>query len=144
MGTIFKTLPLSSVRRRVIGSFVAALVGLAALVISYYAFVMGPYENPGILVWVTVVGGAFVFATWLIFLMPLYLFLPSDSALWRWPVCTICGTLAGAVIMLLISCFSGGIRDPEGSSMILLAAITGAATCLFGSLTARFFRHGRK
>src|SRR5260370_30541600 len=42
----------------------------------------------------------FTVPVWLLLLVPLYLFVPSSSSLWRWPVCTICGAVAGYLIML--------------------------------------------
>ena len=43
--------------------------------------------------------GKFVFGTWLFVLLPLYLFVPLRSVLWRWPVCTACGAVCGALIL---------------------------------------------
>jgi hypothetical protein len=53
--------------------------------------------------WGTVIAFAvasaqFIFGTWLVLLLPLYLFVPFRSILWRWPICTLCGALGGAFV----------------------------------------------
>ena len=128
-------------RRRVFGSFLSALVGLSVLVVSYYICAVAANKSAdiGTLIFVAVFGGAFVFATWLVLLLPLYLFVPRTSLFWRWPLCTVCGALAGAAIV----CASYGQHRPDFPTLMLLGTVTGAATCLFGSLTARFFRDDR-
>ena len=73
----------------------------------------------------------FVLVVWLLTLVPLYFMVPLHSVLWRWPVCTACGAIAGAVIML-----------PFGhplSSFAGLAALIGGATCFFGSVLRNHF-----
>src|SRR6266853_2885486 len=131
------------IRRRVLGSFISAVVGLATLVVTWFAVAIPPRENPGVLIWVAGIGGIFVFGTWLVLLLPLYLLVPATSILWRWPVMTICGALAGAGVWLSLAALNSGLHDSETPVTTLVAAITGAATCLFGALTTRFFRYDR-
>ena len=82
---------------------------------------------------------AFVFATWLVVLLPLYILVPRHSVVWRWPVCTLCGAVAGALIMFAFY----GPHSPDSFSTvaIILASIVGGIACLFGALTADRFHH---
>ncbi len=41
----------------------------------------------------------FIIPVWFIVLIPLYLFIPLSSPLWRWPICMLCGAAAGFLIM---------------------------------------------
>jgi len=86
---------------------------------------------------VAIYSAAFVVGTWLIALVPLYLLVPLHSFLWRWPVCTLCGAFSGALIMLVF--LAPHPHESSRTVLIALAAMTGAITCLFGSLTARRF-----
>ena len=68
----------------------------------------------------------FVLVVWLFMLVPLYFMVPLHSMLWRWPICSACGALAGALIML-----------PLGhplNDFAAFAALIGGATCFFGSV----------
>ena len=136
-----RTAPL---RRRIFGSFLSALVGLGALVVTYYICAVAAHQSTevGTLVLAIIFGGGFVFATWLVLLLPLYLFVPHSSFLWRWPVCTVCGALTGSAIVF--ACYGpDSFGRADFPTLILLGAVTGAATCLFGSLSARFVRNER-
>src|SRR3954469_20320442 len=100
----------SPLLRRIFGSALSPFVGWFALNASLlvWAFVtraehqsIPPIPNEW-LAGVAVIAGysaAFVLATWLVALVPLYLFVPRRSFLWRWPVCTTCGAAAGGLIM---------------------------------------------
>ena len=85
----------------------------------------------------------FIIPTWLIVLIPLYLFVPRSSVLWRWPVCTACGALAGALMMLW---YHGGVPGfgeltTDAWSLVADAALVGGITCLTAALTRdRFHR----
>lgn len=123
-----------NVNRRFLGSFLSACAGwltLGAVVAVFSIFHSDPnsHEQP-----VVVFGGVllatsfFVFATWLLIFVPIYLFVPMQSVLWRWPVCTLCGAAAGAAIM----CWLGAVG-------IIGGGVVGGVTCLFASLTRRRF-----
>ena len=80
---------------------------------------------------------------WAVAFLPLYLRIPAESPLWRWWECTLCGVAGGA----LAGCVAGFVLVPSllALPLILLYALVlggpvGAATCLFASLTAPFFR----
>ncbi|EDY18998.1 hypothetical protein CfE428DRAFT_3656 [Chthoniobacter flavus Ellin428] len=75
---------------------------------------------------------------WLVALLPLYVFVPLRFWLWRWYVCTPCGALAGAGIMLWYLHFRTWVWD-DLLVAVALGAIPGGVTCLFGSLTAGRF-----
>jgi hypothetical protein len=83
------------------------------------------------------VAAAFVFGTWIVVLIPLYLFVPLRSSFWRWPKCTICGAVSGAAIMVVI----GNGMEPQILFVYAgLAAMAGGVTCLFASLTRYRFQ----
>lgn len=143
----------SPLRRRVFGSALSAFVGWFTL--NAFLFVWAfftrheHHSNPPIpnewLVgpaFVAAYSAAFVFATWVVALLPLYLFVPLRSVLWRWPICTFCGALAGALIMFAF--FGPHSPDSKSTAIIILAAITGGVTCLFGALTASRCHHAQR
>ena len=133
--------------RRIVGSALSALVGWLTLVVvllggTIYEGIQRArsprFEWAGFAA-MSAFAFVFVVGTWLVALVPLYVFVPLRSLLWHWFICTVCGGVAGAVIMLAFHGFS--FRGSGTTSMLILAAITGAATCLFGALTAaRFHR----
>jgi hypothetical protein len=91
---------------------------------------------------VSIVMAYVVVPVWLLLLIPLYLFVPASSALWRLPVCSACGVVAGLVIVGL---WFGGIPGvagvaPEAWSFYVIAAIVGGVTCFIGALTRRVFK----
>ena len=79
---------------------------------------------------------AIIFIVWLVVLVPLYMLIPLSSILWRWPICTGCGALAGAAIMVAVDVVI--LRTPL-NNLIVTAAVVGGTTCLFGSLTRDYF-----
>jgi hypothetical protein len=84
----------------------------------------------------------FIVPVWVLILVPLYLFVPWHSILWRWPICTACGALAGFAIMTL---FFGGISGFDQLSsgawdFYVIAAVVGGVTCLVGALTKHIFK----
>ena|SRR5438128_1348981 len=84
----------------------------------------------------------FILPVWAVILIPLYMFIPSSSILWRWPVCTVCGAAAG---LLIVGVVFGGIPGVGHVSSgawgsYILAAIVGGVTCLIGSLTKHIFK----
>lgn len=138
--------------RRILGSAYAAIFGWAILsaVFLVEAFLerAEPRSNPPSTeawfiapTYISLIAAAMIAATWLVALLPLYLLIPRRSVLWSWPVCTVSGALAGSLIM----CASFGPPGAESGNtpQIILAAITGALTCLFGSLTADRFHRNR-
>jgi hypothetical protein len=139
----------SPLRRRIFGSALSAFVGW--FVLNFFLFVWAfmmrsknrsypPIPDEWLVgpAFLSVYSAAFVFAIWMVALLPLYLFVPRRSFLWRWPVCTGCGALAGALIMFAFY----GPNSPDSSStlMILLASMMGAIICLFGALTVERFQ----
>jgi hypothetical protein len=85
---------------------------------------------------VTLAALVIVAPVWFLLLVPLYCLVPRGSVLWHWPICTACGVVAGAAIATYLS------GEPR-SSFTALAAVTGGATCLFGSLSRHYFHAGR-
>ncbi|MGB8342689.1 MAG: hypothetical protein WCE51_13960 [Chthoniobacterales bacterium] len=141
-----------SVLRQVFGSLVAVATGwLAAIVFIEVSTAVELLQQPHYIVPEALIVGPitaawfiayFIIPVWLLVLLPLYLFVPSHSALWRWPVCTVCGAIAG----LLIISLTFGV-SVDASAMVkgpwdfyVLAAIVGGITCLTGALTRRVFK----
>jgi hypothetical protein len=140
------------IAKQLIGTVVAVLVGwLAALLfielLTAFELLQQPhYIVPEALLVTPMEFGFymtfFIVPVWALLLVPLYLFLPSASVLWRWPVCMVCGTVAGVLVMAL---WIGGIPGVghvaiEAWSLYIMAAIVGGATCLTGALTKRRFK----
>ena len=87
---------------------------------------------------VLIVSSVFVFGTWAVLFLPVYLLVPRQSVLWRWPVCTACGAASGAAIMFAFV----RITSPHavgGWIYEIVAALVGGITCLVASLSARHY-----
>ena len=127
-----------SFNRQWLGSFLAALVGWFAP-LGWSMLRSGlPKSTEGLstLIGMTI-SFLIVFVVWLVALVPLYMLVPRSSLLWRWPICTSCGAVAGAAIMFATD-IRHFLQDPS-NNLILTAAVIGGTTCLFGSLTRDFF-----
>ena len=118
-------------RRRLLGSALSALVGwltLNVILFGYLGFSQrfnsSRNDWQGVAI-IAVASAAFVAATWLLALVPLYLFVPLRFGLWRWYVCTPCGVVAGVVIMVLYGHYDSPQAD--GGDYDLLAAIAGGS-----------------
>jgi hypothetical protein len=131
--------------RRILGSFLAACVGwlplnLIALIISLLDWRHTSVTGWGTVIAVAIASAQFIFGTWLILLVPLYLLVPLRSVLWRWPICTLCGALGGALIQFSWWRWYGAPFSNQEVPSLVGAAFIGAITCLFGSLTAKRFQ----
>jgi hypothetical protein len=84
----------------------------------------------------------FIIPVWLIVLIPLYLFVPLSSPLWHWPICMLCGAVAGFLIMAgVFLAFPGDGSWSSGAwEFCGIAALVGGAICLVGSLTRHLFK----
>jgi hypothetical protein len=82
---------------------------------------------------------AFALPVWVVALVPLSLFLPRSSLLWRWPVCTACGAVVGVLIVAVVFPFPQRGIASEIWFPYALGGIIGAITCLVGSFTRRHF-----
>ena len=79
----------------------------------------------------------YIFRTWLLIVLPLFLFVSARSSLWRWPVSTAVFGLVGAVAMSAVFWF----HVPSGfGRFVWFAALTGAATGLFSAVAQHRFR----
>jgi hypothetical protein len=135
--------------RMVWGSFVAVVIAwLAAIVLLEAAQVVNFISHRDQLtwnvLWVTPLWFsmwilAFALPVWLVALVPLSLFLPRSSLLWRWPVCTACGAVVGALVVAVVFPFPQRGIAPEIWFPYTLGGIIGGITCLVGSLTRRRF-----
>ena len=129
--------------RIILGSFLSALAGWVTLtVLPLGAYFLRSDDYPGTDLWnfliVPMYAGFFILPVWFVVLLPLYRYVPTRSVLWRWPICTLCGAVVGGAIMLAF-CAPISIHLADGLPLIGLASLVGAATCLFGSLTRRWF-----
>jgi hypothetical protein len=127
--------------RRLLGSALSALVGWLSLSLySLAAIIWNGFSGDYFLV--PAVAFLIIFAVWGLLLIPLYLLIPRTWFLWWWPVCTFCGALAGFLIVLFFMASWASVS--ELTPFVLLAALTGGATCLCGALTAPYFHDERK
>jgi hypothetical protein len=109
--------------RIVWSSFVAVLIAcLAAIALLEVAQVVNFISHRDQLtwnvLWVTPLWFsmwilAFALPVWVIALVPLSLFVPRSSLLWRWPVCTACGAVAGALVVAVVFPFPHPGIAPE-------------------------------
>jgi hypothetical protein len=134
--------------RRVFGSFLAAFVGWLPFNLILVVIGVVDWRHTSVTGWRTMIAFAlmsakFVFTTWLVLLLPLYLLVPLGSVLWRWPVCTVCGGLCGGLIQFAFWRWYGAPFTVDEVPSLVGAAFIGAITCLFGSLTARRFHFTR-
>ena len=118
-----------------LGTLASVAFGLLApqLVSVFWATATGRLHNPNELLGIplfTLAALIYVAPVWVVCLIPLYFLVPRGSILWRWPLCTALGALAGAGLaaLLLTSFFTTA------------GAIIGGATCFFGSLTRNYFQ----
>jgi uncharacterized BrkB/YihY/UPF0761 family membrane protein len=141
-----------SIPKQLLGTLVAVLVGWAVtLVLLESTYLIDAFRQRHALDVGLVFGSTiatswfmayFIIPVWLFALIPLYLFVPSSSPLWHWPICTACGAAAGFLIMTGV--FLAYARDGSWSygawQFCGIAALVGGATCLTGSITRRVFR----
>ena len=133
------------------GSFLAVIVGwLAALVLLEVVYVFTSIRERDDTSWIVLLAmplwwsaaiWAFALPIWLFALLPLSLFLPSSSFLWRWPVCTVCGAIGGAIVVALVFPFLGQGIPPEIWFFYSLGAVVAGVTCLAGSLIRKHIEH---
>jgi hypothetical protein len=141
-----------SIARQILGTVVAVLSGwFSAMLFLEAMALIQLLQQPHYIVpdalWVapitvSIVMAYFVVPVWLLLLIPLYLFVPASSALWRLPVCSACGVVAGLVIVGLWLRGIPGVRGvaPEAWSLYGIAAIVGGVTCFIGALTRHVFK----
>jgi hypothetical protein len=140
------------VAKQIFGTIIAVLAGwLAAMffieaMTSIELLQQPHYVVPEALlvapITVSIVMAYFVIPVWLFALVPLYIFVPSSSVLWRVPICSACGVVAGLVIVALWLRGIPGVGGvaPEAWSLYVIAAIVGGVTCFIGALTRHRFR----
>jgi hypothetical protein len=125
------------IAKQILGTVVAVLSGwLAAMIFleattvvelmqeRHYVVPDALYVAP---ITITIIMSYFVIPVWLFVLIPLYLFVPPSSVLWRLPVCTTCGVLAG---ILIIAFWMPGFQasvvslsKPGGSTLLLRSSV---------------------
>ena len=136
----------ASIGRRLRGAVLSLLVGWSAVVLMVLVVMLTRASSGasfGGILWVAtmaaMVSGYMALPAGLIFL-PIYLFMPRNWILWRWPIATLCGAVAGASMTL----FHGlPPSAPLYRFLAIFAAFTGGITCLFAALTAHRFQDER-
>jgi hypothetical protein len=130
----------------VLGSFLSAFLGWTVL--NLYSLSTANFDSTqggegwaGVAV-MGIFSGILILGTWFVALLPLYVLVPSRSVLRKWPICTLCGVVSGAIIMLIFGMITSPSTVPwhQYVPYCTFAAVVGGITCLFGSLTRRFFR----
>ena len=138
-------------RLEVLGSFFSAVAGILACILTWAVslFLTGLIQGGKIAeaalagltyaFFVLLIGGAMAMATWAVAFLWIYLFVPVSSPLWKWPICTFCGGLAGGLIVSAIAlCY--GMENGTFAFFVCSGILTGASTCLFAALTVRRFK----
>jgi len=134
----------SGVPRRILGGLISVTVAwliLQLVMVVVFAIQARPFP-----LWVDAMYFAigslpFVLIPGLVIFLPLYVFIPPNSILWHWPICTGCGVAFGVALIFLLS-----FPNPHSFEVpfeATLAGVTGGVTCLFASLTMAKF-HFRK
>ncbi len=133
-----------------LGSLFAAFCGwLAGILLSLIWAAVVAVTQPAkpdvasfiALPWIVAIGSAyFVLPVWLLLLAPLYFLIPLSWPVWRWPICTCVGILAGIAIIGAFLSFPETNPPLEFLSWYILAAVIAGTTCLVGSLTHERFR----
>ncbi len=141
-----------SIFKQLVGTLVAVLAGwvvtLVALESTYFVDAIRQRHalDVGLVFGSTIATSwfmaYFIIPVWLFVLIPLYLFVPSSSSLWHWPICTACGATAGFLIMtgVFLAYPGDGSWSYGAWEFCGIAALVGGATCLTGSLTRHVFR----
>ena len=123
--------------RSIFGSFLSALVGIVVGGVILAVVFARSFESAA---FVFEISALLVLPVWLLLLLPLYVFVPRTSVLWHWALATPIGCIVGALLLVAYSGF--GFPPNTPGPLLPVAAVVGAATCLFGSLTAPYF-HAR-
>ena len=138
--------------RKLAGSIISAFTGWSAgvaIASSFFAWGRYHYHVPRgrddwlFLPFFGLTSAVFVFTVWAVAFAPLYFLVPVRSILWRWPVCTVCGAVAGTVLMW------GWHRivEPQARGVfpfLLFAGVVGGVTCFTASFTRARFSHPKK
>jgi hypothetical protein len=108
--------------------------------------VVKPSDTPAIALfvrpWIVGLGSVVFILPVLLILLPMYLFLPRSLVVWRWPVCTTLGALAGVLIVYAFFSRPDANPPPSKLSWYILGAVIGGATSLIGSVTRERFGGG--
>jgi hypothetical protein len=129
--------------RPVLGSIVAISAGWAIYNLVWIAYAWG-HRGDFDLDWSSFlasiamllpVSGIFTLILWIALFLPLYLYIPRQSFLWRWPAAAVCGLAVGALV-------PGCLHYPElafSSFPVIRGACASGAACLVASLSYPHF-----
>jgi hypothetical protein len=132
-------------RRRILGSFYSACVGWLSVMLAFLVYsAIEKSLHPSTPGWLPALGltaaisAMCIFPVWLAAFLPLYLFVPRSSVLWRWPICAGCGAVAGPLILFCFEMLTSP-RAHGPDIFYVMASIAGGATSLFAALTVQKF-----
>ncbi|HWY51643.1 MAG TPA: hypothetical protein VNW72_09185 [Chthoniobacterales bacterium] len=142
---------LRNVARQILGTFMAVFAGWLAAVVfvaleMVVYLIVDPHTKPRAVYWYPmgfgIVMSFWIIPVWLVVLIPLYLFVPTSSVLWRKSVCAACGAIAGIILAYPFFHPMWGVDETDFSvwNYFILAAIVGGVTCFVGALTRNRFK----
>jgi len=140
--------------KALLGSGTAAALGwgLTTAAVLLYA---GRHKDDGDWAWyLSLLAAAVVFLLWLTVLLPIYRRISPEARIWKWPLSTLSGAIAGELVMFAFCAFSNsGILlhhfSFEFFFYLLISPFAIWGMCLGGSiglaagLTHTFFRKSR-
>jgi len=126
--------------QRILGSLLSAFAGWAGLMLVGLALDLAWMISAS--VWDSAAGaGVFALGTWILALLPLYVFLPIQSRLWPYLIYTFCGAASWPLLLFSIDFLGVPGISLEGVRVIApFGGIIGCLSCLFGSLTKYRFQ----
>ena len=123
-------------QRRFIISVAAAITGwVAAIFLCLVRESPKANEFGAALIFYAMVSGIIISSIYLVLLLPLALFVPSTSRLWRWYICVPCGFGAGCALMWRL--FARNHSQDFSLSWALIGGTVGAVTCATGCALLR-------
>jgi hypothetical protein len=132
-----------SIIRQLLGTLVVVLGGWIAGVLSIavvaYTGIGGSQRDSAFerTLFTSVAMWIFILPVWLVVLIPLYLFVPVSSLLWKPSVCTALGAVGG---LASVAVYTDAAFDYYVTSFYVVSAIVGAATCFTGAVTHHYFK----
>jgi hypothetical protein len=134
--------------RQLVGVLLAVVAGWLAGIVFEFCWTISDMithssDTPAIALfvrpWIVALGSVVFILPVVPILIPMYIFLPHSSSVWRWPVCTALGAAAGALIVFAFRSRPDANPPESKLSWYILAAVIGGATCFVASLTRERF-----
>jgi hypothetical protein len=135
-----------SILRQLLGTCIAVLggwiAGIVSIAVVAYTGIGGAQRDSAFegTIFTSVAMWIFIVPVWIVVLIPLYLFVPVSSPLWRPSVCTALGAVDG---LASVAVYTQAAFHYDLASFYAVAAIVGAATCFTGAITRHYFKQCR-